>query len=389
MEKTPHIYLDFNATSSLDPSLAAAIPNALSAWGNPSSIHWAGRNSKAILREARQSIANALSVSSLEIVFTSGGSESNNTVIKGIYEENKNSNRTEYITTEIEHPSVMKTFEYLETLGAKVHYLKVSKKGLIDLEQYEKVLSEKTALVSVMFANNETGVILPVKEMAVQAHAKGALFHSDCVQAFGKIPLSLKDLGVDFASMSGHKFYALKGIGVLYCKKGQTVPSLILGGGQERHRRGGTENILGIYSMGFMAQKISEVEIQKERIEKLRNSFEARLLAEISEVSVNHSEVQRLPNTSSLIIPGVDGESMLMSLDVKGFAVSTGAACSSGNPEPSPVLLAIGLTRDQAQNSLRVSFGWTTTSDQVDKFIEAIKEVVIRLRKIKAEAEAV
>lgn len=389
MQKTPHVYLDFNATSSLDPRLVEAIPQALTAWGNPSSIHWAGQNSKTVLREARQSLAQALSTSPLEIVFTSGGSESNNTVIKGVFAESKNSTRTEYITTQIEHPSVIKTFEYLETLGAKVHYLKVSRAGEIDLEQYQAVLSEKTALVSVMRANNETGLLLPVKEMAALAKAKGALFHADCVQAFGKIPLDLKDLGVDFASISGHKFYSLKGSGLLYCKKGHTLPSLIFGGRQERQRRGGTENMLGIFAMGFMASKISEVEMQKERLEKLRNSFETKVLSEISQVSVNHDKAPRLPNTSSLVVKDVDGESLLMSLDVKGFAVSTGAACSSGNPEPSPVLLAIGLSRDEAQNSLRVSFGWTTTEAQVQDFIEAMKEVVARLRKIKQEAEAV
>lgn len=388
-QKNQQVYLDFNATSSLDSGLVEAIPGALKYWGNASSIHWAGQNSKTVLREARQNLAMALSISPLEIVFTSGGSESNTTVIKGVFDELKNSSRNEYITTQVEHPSIIKTFQSLEALGAKVHYLKVSRSGELDMAQLNSLLSEKTALVSVMAANNETGVIFPVKEISRLAKAVGAKMHSDCVQAFGKIPLNLKDLDVDFASISGHKFYSLKGTGLLYCKKGNTLPSLILGGGQERHRRGGTENILGIFAMGFMAKKIDQVAIQQERLSNLRDKFESRVLAEISQVSVNHAKALRLPNTSSLIVKDVDGESLLMSLDVQGYAVSTGAACSSGNPEPSPVLLAIGLTRDEAQNSLRVSFGWCTTEAEVSAFIEVMKEVVTRLRKIKKEAEAV
>lgn len=253
----------------------------------------------------------------------------------------------------------------------------------IDLKFYEEHLSEETALVSVMFANNETGTLFPIKKMAEMAHAKGALFHTDAVQAFGKVPVNLHELGVDFASFSGHKFYSIKGSGFLYSHKGSNFSPLIHGGAQERHRRGGTENTLGIGCLGVVAKRASMIEEKARSVGALRDHMEKRLLSEIADVTVTAGETARLPNTSSLVLSGVDGETMLMSMDIKGYAVSTGAACSSGNPEPSPVLLAMGLTREEAQNSLRVSLGWDTTLEQVDSFVETLKAVVTRLRSLK------
>ncbi|MGE0631537.1 MAG: cysteine desulfurase family protein [Pseudobdellovibrionaceae bacterium] len=389
------VYLDHNATAPLAKDLGPALTEALFHWGNPSSIHFMGRGPKNILREARKNIASSIGASPLEIIFTSGGSESNTTVLKGLYdhfllaplEAGLSIERTEIVSTQIEHPSVIKTLRLLEARGMKLHLLPVDRLGRIDLAKYEKVLSSKTAFVSVMLANNETGTLLPVKKMAEIAHRYGALFHTDAVQGLGKIPVNVQDLGVDYATFSGHKFYSLKGSGFIYSKQGAPFYSMILGGGQERHRRGGTENTLAQLSLGLMARKISEVSARAEQIQGLRDLLEKRILEEISGVQITASESERLPNTSSLIIAGVDGETLLMSLDMKGFSVSTGAACSSGNPEPSPVLLAMGLTRAEAQSSLRVSLGWENTEEQISKFVETLKTVVARLRSIGREYE--
>jgi cysteine desulfurase len=376
------IYLDHNATTPLSTKVLTRLPEALAFWGNPSSIHWAGQQVKTLLRTARQSLAQGLGVSPLELVFTAGGSESNNTVIKGVFHHFKNSDRTEYITTDIEHPSVIKAFQWIEEQGAKVHFLKVNRSGEIDLARYRQILSSNTALVSVMAANNETGVLFPIREMAKEAHTAGALFHSDCVQMFGKLPLNLKELDLDFASISAHKFYALKGTGVLYSKKGNQVPPLVHGGGQERHRRGGTENTPGIFALGVMAGELSKVSEMAREVAALRDHLEKRVLHEIPNVTVTHGKALRLPNTSSLVLQDVDGETLLMSLDVKGFAVSTGAACSSGSPEPSPVLTAVGLEPKEAQSSLRVSLGWESTPEEIDDFVDVLKATVERLREL-------
>lgn len=378
-------YLDHNATTPVSPDVIQALPEFANAWGNPSSIHWGGRQPKNILRDTRKIFAETLGVSPLEIIFTSGGSESNNTVLRGIFDSQKV--RTHFMCSTVEHPSVIKTMELLQELGARVDYIPVNRQGEIDMKFYLEHLSEETALVSVMFANNETGTVFPIKEMAKLAHAKGALFHSDCVQALGKITVSLKDLNVDFASFSAHKFYSIKGTGVLYSKKGTSLTSLIQGGGQERHRRGGTENTLGIACLGVMLKKLSCINEKIEIVRKLRDHMEKRILSEILDVKITANEAERLGNTSSLIISGVDGETMLMSLDIQGFAVSTGAACSSGSPEPSPILLAMGLSHAEAQASLRLSLGWENTLVEIDNFVEVLKQVVARLRALNNSLE--
>lgn len=381
-------YFDHNATTPVSREVQEALPEIASSWGNPSSIHWGGRQPKNILRDARKAVADSIKAHPLEIVFTSGGSESNNTVLRGLFEYYQTApfvspqqrGRLHYMCSAVEHPSMMKTMEHLKALGAEVDFIPVNRQGELDMEFFESRLSSRTALVSVMAANNETGTLFPIKEIAKKAHAAGALFHTDAVQMFGKLPLDVKDLDVDFASFSGHKFYSVKGTGVLYIKKGGNLSSLIQGGAQERHRRGGTENTLGIGALGVAVRRMSQVPEKAQELAALRDYMEARIMNEISEVTRTASETARLPNTSSLILKGVDGETMLMSLDILGYAVSTGAACSSGNPEPSPVLLAMGLSRAEAQNSLRLSLGWETTRDQVDGFIEALKNVVQRLR---------
>lgn len=380
-------YLDFNATTPLSAEVQKQMPEILSLWGNPSSIHWAGQATKTVLREARQNVAKAFNVSPLELIFTSGGSEANNTVLQSIFEQTRGLKRCEFITSAIEHPSILKTLAHLQELGATVHTIEINREGELDWKHFDRVLNEKTALVTMMLANNETGLLLPMAEIVRKAHAAGAKVHTDAVQAFGKIQVDLSELGVDFASFSAHKFYALKGIGVLYSKKGNELRPLIFGGGQERHRRGGTENTLGIWSMGFMAAQASTIAENGLRVKALRDHLETRALAEISDVRITHGNASRLPNTSSLVISGVDGETLLMSLDVQGYAVSTGAACSSGSPEPSPVLLSLGLSREEAQSSLRVSFGWTSTEAEVEGFIETLKGVVERLRQLKLQSQ--
>lgn len=376
-------YLDHNATAPLYPELKAKVPEWLDFWGNPSSIHWAGRGPKALIRESRQKIASFLGVDPLELIFTSGGSEANNLALKGILTGGALQDRDQIIISSVEHPSVTKTALALRDIGYRVDTIKVNRDGQLDLEHYKSLLSSRTALVSCMLANNETGHIFPIAQMARMAHESGALFHCDAVQALGKIEFNLRELGVDVATISGHKFYALKGCGVLYSRKGINIKSLIHGGPQERGRRAGTENVLGMASLGFMCGKKAELPQEILRLREMRDHLEARVLNEISDVRITGASGTRLSNTSHMTIQGVDGETLLINLDVQGFAVSTGAACSSGSPEPSPALLAMGYTRAEAQSSLRLSLGWQNEMSDVDAFVDTLKTVVTRLRGFK------
>ncbi len=369
------VYFDHNATTPVHPEILAKVPEWLTSWGNPSSIHAFGRGPKSVLREARQKIADLAGVQPLELILTAGGSEANNLAFKGLTTKRKH-----FVVSAVEHPSVIKTALWLRAQGCRVDFVNVNREGQIDLAQLETLITEETALVSVMLANNETGHIFPIKKIAELAHAKGALMHCDAVQAVGKIEFNLRELGVDLASFSGHKFYALKGCGVLYARKGVTVDPLIHGGAQERGRRAGTENLLSVASFGYMCGKKSEIPQQAARTRELRDHMEKRILAEIAGSEVTGPRSERLPNTSSMCLAGVDGETLLMNLDVGGFGVSTGAACSSGNPEPSPTLLAMGLSREEAQSSLRLSLGWENTKEDVDRFVDELIKVVARLR---------
>lgn len=376
----PRVYFDHNATTPPSELVRSQVGEWLGQWGNPSSIHWSGRGPKALLRDSRKAVAGLLGCDPLEVIFTSGGSESNNLAIKGIFE---NSLRDHYIVSGVEHPSVAKTMQQLKNQGARVDVVPVNRQGILDLEKLESMLSERTALVSVMFANNETGHIMPIAKVAKLAHKVGALVHCDGVQALGKAFVDVRNWQVDMASFSGHKCYALKGCGVLYVRKGVQIESLIAGGGQERGRRAGTENLLAIASFGAMAGNMRDLGPRIEWMQELRDRMERQIMARIQNVHVTGPEAPRVCNTSSLVIDGVDGETLLMNLDMRGFSVSTGAACSSGSPEPSPVLLAMGLTRTEAQSSLRVSLGWGNTMDEVDQFVEVLTQVVERLRSFK------
>lgn len=380
------IYLDHNATTPLDPGVLARLSSWALDWGNPSSIHQAGRGPKARLRDARSSVANMLGANPLEIIFTSCGSESNNTALMGAMSALKSAgdSRKHILSSSIEHPSVKRTLEYLATQGYEIEFVPVDRSGLTRVEAFRaRVRADETALVTCMLVNNETGVIQPVKEIAAIAKSVGAFMHTDAVQALGKIPVDVRDLGVDYASFAGHKFYSVRGAAVLYVKRSSPFQPLIFGGAQERHRRGGTENTLAIASLGYMCTRANEVGERGRYMASLRDHFEARVLVEIPAVSVTGGESLRVGSTSSLLIPGIDGETLLMSLDMEGVQVSTGAACSSGSPEPSPVLLAMGLSRAEAQCSLRVGIGWGNTREEIDTFVEILKKVVSRLRSLR------
>ena len=381
-----NIYLDFNATTPVDSTLNKLWPIWVEMWGNPSSIHHHGRGPKKLLREARRGLALGLGVHPLELVFTSGGSEANNLALKGCLVElkKKSPQRHRVLLGSIEHPSILKQKKSLEEMGFEVVLIPVSAEGLYDLEFYKNNLDERVALVSVMLANNEVGVVAPLSEMVPLAHESGALFHSDMVQCLGKKSFDLKTLDVDLASFSSHKVYAFKGAGLLYVKKGTPLRPIIEGGSQERGRRAGTENLVAIASLAHQVENLKIEEFEKQ-IQPLRDEMEQKMLESISGLKILGLGVERLVNTSSFLIPGTSGESLLMNLDIKGFSVGTGAACSSGNPEPSPVLLALGLSREEAQSSLRVSLGKTTTQEHIQSFVRALKEVVDHLRKLAEE----
>jgi cysteine desulfurase len=383
------IYFDNNATAPLSPLVAAQLPVWAEHFGNPSSIHWGGRGPKTCLRDARKALSELIGCDPLEAIFTSGGSEANNLVLKGLFfhHQFKASPRKHYLISSVEHPSLLEAAAFIKRLGADIEIFPVGPGGKIDLEDFRSRVREDTALVSCMLANNETGTIFPIKKMAHIAHEKGALFHTDAVQALGKMYLSVKDLGVDFASFAGHKFYALKGAGILFSKRGHYLEPLIHGGGQERHRRAGTENILAIASFGLMAEQKKHLEEKLAHMSLLRNTFEAELLKRISGVTITAGEAPRLSNTSSVVIEGIEGETLLMRLDMEGVAVSTGSACSAGSPEPSAVLLNMGLTRRQAQSSLRVSFGWYNTAGEVERFLDILERTVLRIRALEQERD--
>ncbi len=381
---TERIYFDHNATTPVDPSLYPIVDEVVRQWANPSSIYSLSRNPKKILRESRLAFAHKLQVHPLEVIFTSGGSESNNLALKGLMDHFKRNSKDTLIVSSVEHPAVLKTAKFLATKGLKVFFNPVAKNGEIDFQfLQDHLVTHKVGLVSVMAANNETGVIHPISNLASMAHTHGSLFHTDAVQLVGKTKLNFQELNVDLASFSAHKFYALKGAGVLYCRKGLALESLIHGGGQERSRRAGTENILAIACMKHMIERLEDLEAKLPFVKNLRDHFEFEMLRTIDDVEITAREQNRLVNTSHLVVKGADGENLLMNLDMAGFEVSTGAACSAGSPEPSAALLAMGYQRNEAQSSLRVSFGMNNTLEQVNQFVVALNQIIPHLRAIK------
>lgn len=393
----PVIYLDNNATTPLAPFLKEFLVQKMEDWGNPSSVHHTGREPKKIIREARQNLAKLLKVSPLELIFTSGGSEANNLALQGIFfskvlpqllNKKNNSNkpfRNRLIISEVEHPSVFKTAEYLKTFGLKVDILSVDKNAQINLNQLKSLLGTDVAMVSVMYANNETGHIFPINKISNMVQDCGALLHCDAVQAFGKVPLNLEKLGADLVSLSSHKVYSLKGSGLLYVRKGVTINALIQGGGQERFRRAGTENTLSIASFGLMAEHMLDLKIISNyflKMQNLRDFMEEEILKNIVNAKVIGKSFLRLPNTSNILFPNLNGDSLLMSLDLKAIALSTGSSCSSGSSEPSRVLKAMGYCDDQANSSLRISLGWQTSKEDIVLFVKELVSIVRHLNSL-------
>ncbi len=379
MRKT--IYLDNNATTALAPEvLEAMLPYLKELYGNPSSIHAFGQEAKAALFDARERVAALINASPHEILFTSGGTEADNLAILGVLEAAEG-RRRHLITSAIEHHAVLNLMKSLAKKGIPVTFLKVDSSGLVDPKELEKSVTPETLLVSIMHANNETGAIQPIEEMARLAHDAGAHFHTDAIQSVGKIPVDVKKMGADLLSLSGHKFHGPKGIGALYVRRGVKLRSLYRGGGQERSRRPGTENLPGIVGLGKSAELArSQLEEEGRRQSSLRDQIEDGALGAISGARVNGRDAPRTPNTTNLSFDGVESETLTIALDLKGFAVSTGAACTSGTVEPSHVLEAMGLGTERVQSSIRISLGKFTTEEDVQQFVTALRQAVESVR---------
>ncbi len=375
------IYFDHNATTPVDPEvLDAMLPFFKEEYGNPSSIHWAGRNSRKAVEEGRESVCRLLNCSNIELIFTSSGTEGDNHAIKGVaYAKKEKGNHI--ITTKVEHPAVLNTCKHLAKDGFETTYLDVDANGLIDLEALKAAITPKTILISIMYANNETGVIFPIKEIGEIAKEKGVTFHTDAVQAAGKIPIDAQKLNVDLLTISGHKLYGPKGIGALFAKRGVRLVPLIHGGHHERNRRGGTENVAGIAGLGRAAEiALRDMEKEGVQLSALRNRIEKGLAEKIPHIKVNGHLERRLPNTANISFEFVEGESLLLNLDMKGIAASSGSACTSGSLEPSHVLLALGLTHEMSHGSVRFSLGKSNTAADVEYLLEIMPPIVERMR---------
>jgi cysteine desulfurase len=377
------IYLDSNATTPLRPEVSAAmLPTFSENFGNPSSIHWFGQQAKALLDGARQDVARLIRAQASEIVFVGGGTEADNLAIRGIAEAHKSKGR-HIITSKIEHHAVLHTCRDLEKQGWEITWLNVSRDGLVDPDDVRKAIRPDTVLITIMHANNEIGTIEPIEEIGIIAEEADVYFHSDGVQSTGKIPVDVKALKVDLYSMSAHKIHGPKGVGALFVRKGTIVKPLLTGGGHERNRRSGTENVAGIVGFAQAAKMALEgFDTETAHMRQLRDRLEAGLKARISSIYVNAETAPRLPNTSNIMVDFAEGEGLVISLDLKGVAVSTGSACSSGSLEPSHVLTAIGKTPDEAHGSLRFSLNAMNTIEDVDYVLDVLPGIVDRLREL-------
>jgi len=378
------VYMDYNATTPLRPEVKELMVEALDVYANASSMHESGRRARAEIEKARASVAALIGARDpSSIVFTSGGSESNNTVFMTMYDIGRKGQRRKIITTAIEHPCVMNSAAYLAKEGFTVVYLPVDGYGRVDMEAYRRELTPDTLLVSVMAANNEIGTIEDIKTIASLAKAAGAYFHTDATQAVGKIPVSVEDWGVDYLTLSCHKIYGPKGIGALYVRSRAPVEPLIRGGHQENGARAGTYNNLGIIGFGKAAElAMADLPSFSARLRGLRNSLRDRLVAAIPHVKVNGHPTEVLPNTLNISFPGAEGESILLSLDLEGIRVSTGSACASGSLEPSHVLIATGVGPELAHGSIRFSLGRYTSEEDVSYIVEKLPPIIERLRRM-------
>ena len=377
------IYLDNAATTAVSqPVMEAMLPYYMQVYGNPSSIHSTGRDAKKAVERARRQVASALGCSAQEIYFTAGGSESDNWALKGAAFAHQEKGR-HIITTQIEHHAILHTCQWLETQGWQVTYLPVDADGFVTIQQVENALRPDTVLVSVMAANNEIGTLEPVAEIGALCHERGVLFHTDAVQAVGAIPLDVETLHADMLSLSAHKFHGPKGIGALYIRKGVKIDPLIHGGAQERGHRAGTENLPGIVGLGKAIELAEEgLAENAARMTFLRNWLVSGLRAAIPDMRINGTMDKRLPNNVNVSFAGIEGEAVLLRLDLEGIAASSGSACTAGSLDPSHVLTAIGLTRDEAKGSLRLTLGTDTTQADIDEVVKKLPGIVASLREM-------
>ncbi len=377
------IYLDNNATTRVDPSVVEAmLPYFTEQFGNPSSLHSFGNKVGMALKKARQQVQALIGAEhDSEIIFTSCGTESDSTAILSALKAQPE--RRELITTTVEHPAVLSLCQHLEKEGYTVHYLKVDGKGRLDLTEYAKLLSDKVAIVSVMWANNETGTLFPVETMAEMANAKGVMFHTDAVQAVGKLPIDLKSSKIDMLSISGHKLHAPKGIGVLYLRRGARFRPLLRGGHQERGRRAGTENSASIVALGAACeQAMSHMAYENTEVRALRDRLEQGILAQVPNAFVTGDPDNRLPNTCNIAFEYIEGEAILLLLNKQGIAASSGSACTSGSLEPSHVMRAMGIPYTAAHGTVRFSLSRYNTAEEIDRVIAAVPPIVAQLRKL-------
>lgn len=375
------VYLDNAATTALSPRvLEAMLPYFTQYYGNPSSVHAFGREAKQGLDKARDQVAKALHCEPSEVIFTGCGTESDNTVLLGVAQRYGDKGK-HIITTNVEHHAILHTCEYLEKQGYSVTYLPVDQDGLVTAEQVAAAIRPDTILVSIMFANNEVGTIMPIQQIGVVCKEKGVLFHTDAVQAVGHIPVDVQAMHIDMLSLSAHKFHGPKGVGALYCRKGIRLPSYIMGGAQERGRRAGTENVAGIVGLGAAIQLATEqLEENRAKMTALRDRLMTGIQARISEVKLNGHPTNRLPNNVNFSFKYIEGESILLMLDMNGIAASSGSACTSGSLDPSHVLLALGLPHEIAHGSVRLTLGDETTEEDIDYTIDVLEKTVARLR---------
>lgn len=375
------VYLDNAATTALSPKvLEKMMPYLTDIYGNASSPHSFGQTARIGVEHAREQVARAINADPSEIVFTGCGTESDNTVLFGVAERYAKKG-DHIITTNVEHHAILHSCAALEKKGIKVTYLPVDKDGLVTPEQVRDAITDKTILVSVMFANNEVGTIMPIPEIAAVCHEKGVLLHTDAVQAAGHIPIDVKAMGIDMLSISGHKFHGPKGVGVLYERKGIRLPSYIIGGEQEKGRRAGTENVAGIVGLGEALElAVTNMSETSARMTRMRDRLIEGIEATIPEVKLNGHRTKRLPNNVNFSIKYIEGESILLMLDMAGIAASSGSACTSGSLDPSHVLLALGLTHEVAHGSVRMTLGDDTTDEDIDYVLETLPKVAHRLR---------
>jgi len=382
------VYFDYNATSPLAPDVAAAVDRAArEIFGNASSVHHFGQQAKATMDDARSAVAALINADPSEVVFTSGGTESDNFAIRGIAEALEPTGRRHLVATAIEHEAVLNTFKALGRRGWRTTLVQLDQSGIVAPERIREALTDQTALVSVMHANNEIGTIQPIGEIAAIAHERGALMHTDAVQSAGKIPVDVRALGVDALALSAHKFNGPKGAGALWIKRGTRMQPILTGGKHERNRRAGTENVPAIAGLGIAARlALDKIPAEAVRLNRLRNRLEEEILRQVPGTAINGDRAARVPNTTNVSFDRVEAESLLIALDLEGVAVSTGSACSSGTLEPSHVLRAMGFPAHRTQNSLRFSLGIFSTDEEVDRVVAVLPRLVEKLRGLRGNA---